>query len=46
MVIWKYELRTEDTQQIEMLYKAEILSVANQDGNLCLWAMVDPKKKQ
>ena len=30
MVIWKYELRIEDTQQIEMPYMSEILSVGNQ----------------
>ena len=42
MVIWKYELLIQDTQQVEMPWRAEILSVGNQDGNLCLWAMGDP----
>lgn len=42
MVIWKYELCIKDTQQVEMPYMAEILSVDNQDGNLCLWAIGDP----
>lgn len=41
MVIWKYEFRV-DVQEIVMPHGAEILSVANQDGRLQLWAMVNP----
>jgi len=40
--IWKYPLALTDLQLISMPEKAEILSVADQDGTLCLWAMVDP----
>lgn len=40
--IWKYELEiTADMQVIEMPMCSTILSVANQDGKLCLWAMGD-----
>lgn len=39
--IWKYPLALTDVQLIPMPEKAEILSVADQDGTLCLWVMVD-----
>jgi len=39
--IWKYELNITDTQAVLMPAGAEILSVANQHGTLCLWATVD-----
>lgn len=42
MVIWKYELKVVDVQEIVMPHGAELLSVANQDGTLCLWAIVKP----
>lgn len=42
MTIWKYELAITDRQEIIMPYGARVLSVANQGGNLCVWAMVDP----
>ena len=40
MVIWKFKLEITDVQVVRMPAGAKILSVANQDGNLCLWAMV------
>ena len=40
--IWKYELAITDTQEVMMPQGALILSVANQNGKLCLWAMVVP----
>lgn len=40
--IYKYGLELEDEQTIEMPLDAQILSVANQRGVLCLWAMVIP----
>lgn len=43
--IWKYELQITDMQQVEMPNGAELLSVANQDGCLCLWAKVDADKQ-
>ena len=44
--IWKYTLEITDTQTIEMPDGASILSVANQDGNLCLWAKVIPSRRR
>ncbi len=44
MVIWEYVLEITDTQVLEMPKGAEILSVANQRGKLCLWAACDPDK--
>lgn len=41
-VIWKYELAITNRQLVFMPAGAEILSVANQSGTLCLWAMVNP----
>ena len=41
-VIWKYELDITDKQTIMMPPGAQILSVANQRGKLCLWALVEP----
>lgn len=38
--IWKYELEIAP-QQVSMPKGAKILSVANQDGEICLWALVD-----
>ena len=41
--IWKFELSIEDKQYIEMPKDPEILSAQFQDGNLCVWAMVEPQ---
>jgi hypothetical protein len=47
MVIWKFELKKiTDMQKLTMPDGAELLSVANQNGNLCLWAMVDPSNEK
>lgn len=43
--IWKYELAVTDEQTVEMPRGAKVLSVANQGGNLCLWAEVDPHER-
>lgn len=40
--IWKFVLEVTDTQFVNMPAGSEILSVDNQDGSLCLWAMVNP----
>jgi hypothetical protein len=45
MTIWKYTLDVVDKQTITMQAGAKILSVANQDGILCMWAIVDPQQK-
>ena len=44
MVIYKYELQITGIQTVQMPAGAKILSVANQHGILCLWALVDPVK--
>lgn len=41
-VIYKYPLKLTDRQSVNMPQDAQILSAANQDGTLCLWAMVQP----
>lgn len=46
MVIWKFNLVITDMQEVVMPDGAELLSVANQRGVLCLWAMVDPLKEK
>jgi hypothetical protein len=40
MVIWKFEIKPDAT--ISMPVGAEILSVAVQNNQPCVWAMVDP----
>jgi hypothetical protein len=44
MTIWKYRLEIIDKQTITMQAGAKILSVANQDGTICLWSLVDPSQ--
>ncbi len=41
--IWKYQLQIIDMQTILVPPDFEILSVGNQNGNLCLWLLVDSK---
>ena len=41
--IWKYEIKITDDQSIKMPKGAEILTVQTQDGNPCIWALVDPE---
>lgn len=40
--IWKYPLELDALQKIEMPKGAEILSCAEQDGAIVVWAMVSP----
>lgn len=45
-VIYKYVLRLIDTQKVAIPSKALVLSVQEQRGEICLWALVeteDPK---
>lgn len=44
--IWKYELSMVNAQCILMQEGAEILSVANQCGTICLWALVEETAAQ
>ncbi len=43
--IWKFPLEITDAQTIKMPAGAELLSVGEQNGTLCLWAKVDPNKE-
>lgn len=40
--VYKYRLAVEDEQTIELPYNAKLLEVAEQHGEWCLWALVDP----
>lgn len=42
--IWKYQLDAVGKQRVYMKQKAEILAVQVQDGNPCIWALVDPEQ--
>jgi hypothetical protein len=39
--IWKYVLEITDQQTLSLPVGAKILSVHNQNNNICLWVMVD-----
>lgn len=41
-VIYKYKLKLEDEQKIEMPFGSKLLCVQMQDDVPCLWADVDP----
>ena len=43
--IYKYELEITDNQNILLPIGAQILTVQNQNGKACLWALVDPNKE-
>lgn len=40
--IWKYKLTITDEQTITMPPEAKVLSAHEQDGELCIWALVTP----
>lgn len=42
--IFKYVLEITDEQTIQMPVGAKVLSVQNQEGKPCLWALVDPEQ--
>lgn len=44
-VIWKYQLKVADESVVEMPEDAQILTVQVQNGESCLWAIVDPNAK-
>ena len=44
--IWKFQLKLEDKQTIEIPTYAEILSVDIQNDIICLWAKVNPHMKR
>lgn len=39
--IYKYKLELADVQPVNMPMNAEILCAKVQDGNICIWALVD-----
>jgi len=45
MKICKFELTKERTQLVKMPEKSEIMDIQMQNGNLVMWALVDPESK-
>jgi hypothetical protein len=43
--IWKYDLFEVDEQEITIPFGYELLSVQVQNGQVCLWAKVEPKNE-
>lgn len=43
MKIWKYPLQLTDDQTVSMPLGAQILHVAEQHEEVCLWALVNPE---
>lgn len=43
--VWKFALEVKDRQRIALPVGAKALSVAEQRGTLCLWALVDPDER-
>jgi hypothetical protein len=39
--IWKFPLEITDSQDVQMPAGAEVLGIAEQYGELCMWAIVD-----
>ena len=44
--IWKYPIVTTDFQEVEIPQGAKVLTVQMQEGNPCLWALVDPNAEK
>ena len=44
--IWKYEIVTTNTQSLTIPYGAEILTIQDQKGTLCMWVLVDPNEEK
>jgi hypothetical protein len=42
--IYKYEIETTDTQELNLPYGAEILCVQVQNGKPCIWALIDTEQ--
>lgn len=43
MVVFKYQLKDDRVNEIELPKNARILKIDVQNGIICLWALVDPK---
>jgi hypothetical protein len=44
--IWKFPLKVDDVQLVPMPMGAEVLTMQIQDGQPCLWALVDGGERQ
>lgn len=44
--IYKYELKIKDEQKVEISGMREFLKIAEQNGNLCLWCLVETNDKE
>lgn len=44
ITIWKYPIRVTDEQYLIIPRGATPVHLAEQDGTLCIWALVDPTK--
>lgn len=42
--IWKFNIDVRDSQRVILPSQSELLSVATQDGHICIWALVDPRQ--
>ena len=45
MTIWKFPLRIDDEQEIELPPESTLLSVHLQNGQPCLWALVEDRDR-
>ena len=43
-IIYKYQLDITDRQNVKLPIDAEILSIQDQGGVVCMWAKIDPNK--
>lgn len=46
MMVWKFPLRVTDTQLVQVPEHFEPLSVQAQNGELCMWALVNPNAQE
>lgn len=46
ITIWKYPLIVDNFQFIKLPKDSRILTVQQQQGTLCMWALVDPEKER
>lgn len=44
--VWKYNINPDDYTSLEIPKDANVLSVGEQFGNVCIWVMVDPSKNK
>lgn len=44
-VVYKYKLQVADIQQVILPAGAQILCIKMQNGEVCLWALVNPEEK-